>query len=92
MTRQHTPNICDFCGKSISSEMEYSVQINQKKGGKGKFIKAENKADMCQDCFLFVCKNGYKPNWKTLIKNDTTGVWEEQDQQETLDERTGLLS
>jgi len=84
MTRPRIPNICDFCGKDIQSEQEYSVQINQKKTGKGKFVTCANKADMCQDCFLFICKNGFKPDWKTLIKDDVSGKWEEYQEQTSL--------
>ena len=34
MTKPKIANVCDFCGKDISTEMEYSLQINQK-GKKG---------------------------------------------------------
>ena len=78
MTRQSMPSICDFCGKEIHTEMEYKLQISQKgkKGTKGKFIKAQNNADMCHVCFLEVCKNGYKPDWIALVKNEETGKWD----------------
>ena len=88
MTKPKIANICDFCAKDITSEMEYSLQINQKgkKGSKGKFVKADNKADMCQPCFLDICKNGYKPDWTTLKKYAESGNWENLDEQEKIDE------
>ena len=88
MTKPKIANICDFCAKDITSEMEYSLQINQKgkKGSKGKFVKADNKADMCQPCFLDICKNGYKADWTTLKKNAESGKWEILDEQEKIDE------
>ena len=85
MTRVKTPNICDFCGKPVESEQEYSVQINQKRTGKGKFVTCANKADMCQSCFLLVCTNGFAPDWKTLMKNEVSGKWEDYEEQEQLD-------
>ena len=84
MKRVKTPNICDFCAKPVESEQEYSVLINQKRTGKGKFVTCSNKADMCQGCFLFVCKNGFKPEWKTLLKNEVSGKWEEYQEQQQL--------
>ena len=88
MTKPKIANICDFCAKNITSEMEYSLQINQKgkKGSKGKFVKADNKADMCQTCFLAICTNGYKPEWTTLKKNAESGKWEPLDNQEKIDD------
>ena len=80
MTRQLLPSICDFCAKEIASEMAYNLQISQKgkKGeSRGKFVKAQNTADMCHPCFLKVCVNGYKPNWIVLEKNSETGKWED---------------
>ena len=87
MTKPKIANVCDFCGKDISTEMEYSLQINQKgkKGAKGKFVKADNKMDMCHVCFLECCKMGYKPDWTTLSKNAESGKWEVLDEQTTID-------
>ena len=40
---------------------------------------------MCHPCFLEICKNGYKPDWSTLVKNADTGKWDILDEQEKLD-------
>ena len=82
MTRPKILNICDFCGKEIAIDaQEYTAQFSQKGAGKGKFVKASNKADICHPCFLEVCKTGYKPDWVTLRKNDESGKWEEVDEE-----------
>jgi len=78
MTRPPVQNICDFCGKKIPVDsQEYTVQFSQKGAGRGKFVKAQNKADVCHACFLEICKTGYKPNWIVLKKNDETGKWDD---------------
>ena len=79
MTTKIVPRICDFCGHDISSEMKYKLQISQrgdkkKKGESLSFVKANNDADMCHECFLKIGRNGYKPDWVTLEKN-TDGKW-----------------
>lgn len=88
MTRQVLPDVCDTCGKEIKSGAQYSLQYSQKtpkgESKKGVFIKANNPADQCHKCFTEMCKNGYKPNWVTLKKNEQSGKWEEVDPQETL--------
>ena len=77
MTRPKIQNICDFCGKEIAIDsQEYTVQFSQKGAGKGRFVKDENRADMCHPCLLEVGKNGYKFKWVTLKKNDETGKWD----------------
>ncbi len=90
MTRKTTPVICDFCAKEIASIMRYTCQFNQvdtEKSTKGQFVTCENKADMCQACFVEICKNGFKPNWVKKVKDENTGKWttEEVGIQERLD-------
>tara|TARA_R100001143_G_C3273533_1_gene93320 strand:- start:286 stop:540 length:255 start_codon:yes stop_codon:yes gene_type:complete len=84
MTRPKIQNICDFCGKEIAIDsQEYSVEFGQKGISQvpaRKFVKAKG-ADMCHPCFLNVCKNGYKPIWKTRKLNDESGKWEEVDEE-----------
>lgn len=77
MTRQQLPAVCDFCAKNVTSEMQYRLDINQKGSGKGQFVKCSNSADMCHDCFIEVCSNGFKPKWIKLVKNESTGKWDE---------------
>ena len=86
MTRKLVPAVCDLCAKDVVTEMKYTMQISQKGGGRGKFVKCDNSADMCHDCFLEICKNGFKPKWVTLIKNPQTGKWDIQDPQTKLPE------
>lgn len=86
MTRKIVPAVCDFCAQDVITEMKYSLQINQKGSGKGVFIKSDSPLDMCHDCLLSVCKNGYKPKWIKLKKNDSTGKWDEVDEQTKLNE------
>jgi hypothetical protein len=76
MTRKIIAPVCDFCAKDIVSEMKYGVDIVQRNGVKGTFVKCDNSADMCQDCFLQVCRNGFKPKWIKGIKNPQTGIWD----------------
>lgn len=77
MTRPKIQNICDFCGKEIAIDsQEYTVQFSQKGAGKGRFVKDQNKADMCHACLLEVGKTGYKFEWITLKKNDESRKWE----------------
>ena len=85
MTSKKVPRVCDFCANDIVSEMKYKLQISQRGSPvKGEFIKANNDADMCQECFLKICKNGYAPNWITLKKNEQTSKWEEIDPQKKI--------
>ena len=66
MTRPKIQNICDFCGKEIAIDaQEYTAEFSQKGAGRGKFVKATPKADVCHPCFLEVCKTGFKPVWQT---------------------------
>lgn len=83
MTRQSLPDICDSCGVEITGEA-YSVQYAKKNQGKGNFVKCSNSADQCHACFLEVCKNGFKPKWIHLVKNDISGKWEEHEAQQKL--------
>jgi hypothetical protein len=77
MTRKIQPAVCDFCAKDITTEMQYRLDINQKGSTKGQFVKCSNSADMCHDCFIQICSNGFKPKWIKLVKNDATGKWDE---------------
>jgi len=87
MTRPKINNVCDFCGKEIASGNEYSVQFYQKGTGKGLFVKSEKPfADMCHACLLEVGKNGYKFQWETLKKNDSTGKWERMEDERIFNE------
>jgi len=77
MTRKLVPRTCDNCGLDIEiGTMNYKLQISQRGGTKGKFVKADNDADMCHPCFLNMGKNGYKPKWATMQKNPDTNKWE----------------
>ncbi len=84
MTRKVVNPVCDFCSQEVTTEQRYRTDINQSGNGKGKFVKCSNSADMCHNCFLEVCKNGFKPVWVTLVKNDVTGKWEEVEAQQEL--------
>ena len=75
MTRELVPRTCDFCGKKIKEGMTYRHQISQRGGTLGKFTKANNDADQCHECFLEMCKTGYKPIWTTLVKDPDTKKW-----------------
>ena len=68
MTREQQPRKCDFCGKKITEGMCYKHKISQRGGGKDKFVAAVYDADQCHECFLEMCKTGYKPKWQTLHK------------------------
>jgi len=89
LTRQTLPDICDFCGQDITKGMQYRLQYSQKspkgESKKGEFVKANNQADQCHKCFTEMCKNGYKPDWLKLVKNEQSGKWEAFDPQEKLD-------
>ena len=84
MTRPIINPTCDFCAKEVTSEQKYRVDINSSGHGKGKFVKCSNSADMCHECFLKICTNGFKPKWITLVKNEQTGKWEEIETQQKL--------
>ena len=77
MTRKIVNPICDLCALEVKSEQKYRFDISQTGHGKGKFVKCSNSADMCHECFLKICRNGFKPLWIELLKNDQTGKWEE---------------
>lgn len=81
---------CDGCGKKCKEGSQvYKLQLSQRAHEdsiKGVFIKANNDADLCNTCFLNMCKNGYKPNWVKLQKNEQTGKWTEIDEQTKLNE------
>ncbi len=70
MTKQKLPDTCDFCGKSIDSEMQYASEWFQ---GKTTFsdprIRLKERLDCCHKCFLEVCTNGLKPTWIKEQKN-----------------------
>ena len=73
MTRQKLPDLCNFCAKEINTEQQYTLEAFDGRSTwfntKGERTKAKSKLDMCHACFLEVCKNGFKPNWVTEIKN-----------------------
>lgn len=69
MTRQTLPDICDICGKEISSESQYVFEPYQGKKTFGDEITKGKIIDCCHKCFMAIAKNGYKPEWKTLKKN-----------------------
>ena len=70
MTRKRNPDTCDFCGNDIDSEMQYCLEVYQ---GRSTFSQGEQtkgmNMDCCHKCFLEICSHGYKPEWKTTIKN-----------------------
>ena len=66
--------------------LQYSQNAQKGESVKGRFVKADNQADQCHKCFLTMCKNGYKPIWQTLVKNEATGKWNVEDPQKTLEE------
>ena len=82
MTRELIPRTCDFCKKKITSGMTYKHQISQRGGTKGKFTKASKDADQCHECFLEMCKTGYKPVWVSMHKVDDK--WETIEPQEKI--------
>ena len=82
MTRVIQNPTCDFCAKEVTSEMRYRIDISQSGTGKGKFVKCSNKADMCHDCILSIGRNGFKPLWVVLVKNEQSGKWEEVEAQQ----------
>ena len=61
MTKNRTPDTCDFCAKQITSEKQYSMQLTVRSTTrtKGRFIKLSKNADCCQGCYLSMRKNGY---------------------------------
>ena len=73
MTRQKLPDLCNFCAKAIESAKQYTLEVFDGRStwfnAKDERTKAKAKLDMCQACFLEVCKNGFIPSWITEIKN-----------------------
>ena len=62
--KQRLPDVCDFCGKEIKSELQYASEWFQGKSTFGENrIRAKIKADCCHPCFVEICKTGYKPTW-----------------------------
>ena len=88
MTSKKVLKTCDFCAKDIKSEIEYSLKVSQRPTvyKKGVLVKADKDADMCHECFMKICKNGYKPEWTTLVKDPVTEKWNEVDEQTKLNE------
>ncbi len=74
MTSKIVPRTCDFCAKDITSEKKYRAQISERttKGDypEATIVKCKNDCDMCQQCFIDICENGYEPKWFKLVKND----------------------
>ena len=85
MTSQKMPRICDFCAKPIVNGKEYKTQISERNSEvtkKGQFVKVKNEADMCHNCFMNICKNGFKPKWVLLEKvelDNGKSVWQEKE-------------
>ena len=69
MTRQKKPDLCDICGKEITSETQYVFKVSQKHPWGSALITEAQSIDCCHPCFTDICKQGYKPNWKYLQKN-----------------------
>ena len=65
MTRTPNPATCDFCMNKIDpNDQAYTLEVEQKRVyGSNKRAKGRN-ADQCHRCFLKMCENGYKPEWK----------------------------
>ncbi len=64
MTRQKLPDICNFCGKSITSETQYVLELTQGRSTMPQIrIRANSYLDMCHPCFMEVAKNGYEPQF-----------------------------
>ena len=65
MTRKQSPAICDFCKNEIHpDDQSYTHEIEQKRPfNSNKRAKGRN-ADQCHPCFIKMCENGYKPDWK----------------------------
>ena len=65
MTRTPSPVKCDFCGLPIKpEETSYSHEIEQKRDWKSQKRAKGKNADQCHECFIAMCENGYKPDWK----------------------------
>ena len=70
MTRQKLPDVCNFCGKDIDSEMQYVSEWFQGRSSFGeKRVRLKEKLDACHKCFLEICENGLKPTWIKEQKN-----------------------
>ena len=68
--RQILPDICNFCGKDISSEIQYSSEWFQGRSSFGQNrIRLKERIDCCHTSFMEVCKNGLKPTWIKEAKN-----------------------
>ena len=91
MTRKQVNPICDLCAQEVKSEQRYRMDINQTGHGKGRFVKCSNSADMCHECFLKICQNGFKPLWIELVKNEQTGKWDVQEGQREAEYETKPL-
>jgi len=76
MTKKYLPPVCDVCAQDITTEMKYRFDISQSNGVKGSFVKCDNSADMCHNCFIKICTNGFKPKWIKGIKNPDSGKWD----------------
>ena len=77
MTKVIQPAICDMCGKQITTEESYTMDISKRNSVKGQFIKGKNKLDMDHNCFMKIVKVGtWQPEWITMVKNKETGKWE----------------
>ena len=70
MTKQKLPDICNFCGKEIKSQMQYISEWFQ---GRSSFsdprTRLKEKLDCCHECFLNICKTGLEPSWVKEQKN-----------------------
>ena len=86
MTRNKTPDTCDFCATDITSEKQYSMQITVKTTTrtKGRFIKLSKNADCCHKCYLAMRSNGYDGQEVIMQQNPDTKKWNELDTQKVL--------
>ena len=69
MTKPKIPITCDIHGGEIQSEKRYIFEVYDEKGSWAKVQSRAGNIDCCHKCFLDICKQGYKPEWKTTLKN-----------------------
>ena len=74
MTRQKLPDVCDLCGKDIENQSQYLFEVYEGKSSFGQERSHGRNMDCCHKCFLQVCAQGYKPEWKHEYKNPNYGT------------------
>ena len=62
------PDTCDIHGGKVETVKQYTFEVYEGSPWNKVQIKGVN-MDCCQKCFLDICKQGYKPLWKTTVKN-----------------------